>query len=91
MTFIFLACVGISNPNASALALAPFTKNAGSAAALLGAIQLGTGAAVSTSIGILKATSSLPIVGILFATALAGLLVFLVLKPRPQVGVQEDV
>jgi DHA1 family bicyclomycin/chloramphenicol resistance-like MFS transporter len=41
MLFIFLACLGISNPNTAALTLAPFTKNAGSASALMGAIQLG--------------------------------------------------
>jgi DHA1 family bicyclomycin/chloramphenicol resistance-like MFS transporter len=36
MLFIFLACLGISNPNTAALTLAPFTKNAGSASALMG-------------------------------------------------------
>jgi DHA1 family bicyclomycin/chloramphenicol resistance-like MFS transporter len=35
MLFIFLACLGISNPNTAALTLAPFTKNAGSASALM--------------------------------------------------------
>ena len=29
--FCFLCCVGVTNPNASALAIAPFTRNAGSA------------------------------------------------------------
>ncbi len=83
LLFIFLACVGIGNPNGTALALAPFTKNAGSASALLGAIQLGTGAVVSTSIGFLNAQGSLPVIGILFATALAGLFFYKLLPPRP--------
>ena len=46
----FMACVGITNPNASALAIGPFTKNAGSVSALLGFFQLGTGAVISTLI-----------------------------------------
>ncbi len=47
MLFLFLCCLGIANPNASALSLAPFSKNAGSASALLGALQLGLGALAS--------------------------------------------
>jgi DHA1 family bicyclomycin/chloramphenicol resistance-like MFS transporter len=53
MLFIFLACLGISNPNTAALTLAPFTKNAGSASALMGAIQLGLGAFASFAVGLL--------------------------------------
>jgi DHA1 family bicyclomycin/chloramphenicol resistance-like MFS transporter len=52
MLFIFLACLGISNPNTAALTLAPFTKNAGSASALMG-IQLGLGAFASFAVGLL--------------------------------------
>jgi DHA1 family bicyclomycin/chloramphenicol resistance-like MFS transporter len=52
MLFIFLACLGISNPNTAALTLAPFTKNAGSASALMGA-QLGLGAFASFAVGLL--------------------------------------
>jgi DHA1 family bicyclomycin/chloramphenicol resistance-like MFS transporter len=72
MFFLFLACTGISNPNGTALALAPFAENAGSASALLGAIQLGAGALVSTAIGMLNAKSSLPVISILFTTAAIG-------------------
>jgi hypothetical protein len=46
--FCFLCCIGVTNPNASALAIAPFTRNAGSASALLGFFQLGTRAVIST-------------------------------------------
>lgn len=46
----FLACLGFINPNASALALAPFNKNAGSASALMGALQMGLGALASAVI-----------------------------------------
>lgn len=46
----YMACLGFINPNASALALAPFTKNAGSASALMGALQMGIGALASAAI-----------------------------------------
>jgi len=51
LLFLFLSCVGITYPNAAAIAMAPFSSNAGSAAALLGAIQLGVGAALSSGVG----------------------------------------
>ncbi len=38
--FIILSCAGLIYPNAAAVALAPFQKNAGSASALLGFIQI---------------------------------------------------
>lgn len=74
----FLACVGITNPNASALAMGPFTKNAGSASALLGFFQLGTGAVISTAISAATPADRLPIVAIFGATALIGLVILLI-------------
>jgi DHA1 family bicyclomycin/chloramphenicol resistance-like MFS transporter len=53
--FVFLSCIGLTYPNAAALALAPFSRNVGSAAALLGFIQMGTGAVMSMGIGIFGA------------------------------------
>ncbi|HEY0060307.1 MAG TPA: multidrug effflux MFS transporter, partial [Flavisolibacter sp.] len=47
LIFLFLSCQGFSFPNSSALSLAPFSKEAGSAAALMGALQMGFGAAAS--------------------------------------------
>lgn len=87
MFFLFLACVGVSNPNGTALALAPFHANTGSASALLGAVQLGTGALVSTSIGVLNAKSSLPVIEILCATACIGLVLDLLLRSSPEPAV----
>ncbi|SNS32821.1 MFS transporter, DHA1 family, bicyclomycin/chloramphenicol resistance protein [Geodermatophilus saharensis] len=48
-----LAAVGLALPNAPALALAAHGETAGSAAALLGAVQFGIGAAVSPLVGLL--------------------------------------
>ena len=73
LLFVFLACVGLTNPNASALALSPFTKNAGSASALLGFIQLGFGALISAGIGAAPPRDSFPIIVILAAAATCGL------------------
>jgi DHA1 family bicyclomycin/chloramphenicol resistance-like MFS transporter len=48
-----LFAAGLALPNAPALALAPYGDSAGSAAALLGAVQFGVGAAVSPLVGLL--------------------------------------
>jgi DHA1 family bicyclomycin/chloramphenicol resistance-like MFS transporter len=50
MLFIFLACLGISNPYRRSSSI---YKNAGSASALMGAIQLGLGAFASFAVGLL--------------------------------------
>lgn len=50
--FVFLSCIGLTYPNAAAIALAPFSRNVGSASALLGFVQMGTGAILSTGIGV---------------------------------------
>ncbi|WP_028981279.1 multidrug effflux MFS transporter [Sporocytophaga myxococcoides] len=69
MLFIFLSCVGLINPNASTLALAPFTKNIGSAAAMLGCSQIGIAALASIAVGLFKAASILPMIASMVATS----------------------
>ncbi len=69
MLFIFLSCVGLVNPNASALALAPFTKNIGSAAAMMGFSQIGIAALASMAVGMFDAASVLPMVLSMSVTA----------------------
>jgi DHA1 family bicyclomycin/chloramphenicol resistance-like MFS transporter len=82
LLFAFLSCVGITNPNASALAIGPFTKNAGSASALLGFFQLGIGAVISMGISAGTPDDSRPIIAILALTALVGLIILLVGRKR---------
>jgi DHA1 family bicyclomycin/chloramphenicol resistance-like MFS transporter len=60
MLLVFLVCAGITYPNAAALALQPFTKNVGSAASLLGFIQLGIGAVAAALVGLLDVEGMLP-------------------------------
>lgn len=68
--FIILGCIGFSSPNTSALALAPFSKNAGSASALMGAIQMGVGALTSLGLGLLNIHSSTPMVATMCLTSI---------------------
>lgn len=77
MLFLFLACLGISNPNTAGLTLAPFSRNAGSASALMGAIQLGLGAFVSFAVGVFVSSSVVPMVTIMTSTTLLALLILI--------------
>jgi len=80
MLFLFLACLGISNPNTAGLTLAPFSRNAGSASALMGAIQLGLGALASFAVGIFVKNSAVPMVVIMTVTTLLALLILILGK-----------
>jgi DHA1 family bicyclomycin/chloramphenicol resistance-like MFS transporter len=75
MLFLFLGCLGISNPNTAGLTMAPFAKNAGSASALMGAIQLGLGALASFAVGIFVIDSATPMVVIMASTTIIAFIV----------------
>jgi len=75
MLFLFLACLGISNPNTAGLTLAPFAKNTGSASALMGAIQLGLGALASFAIGVFVKDSVAPMVAIMTTTTIVAFII----------------
>jgi MFS transporter, DHA1 family, multidrug resistance protein len=69
--FILIASLGLIQPNATTLALAD-TQAAGSAAAVLGLLQLALGAIVAPLVGLLGTTSPLPMtVGMTAASLLA--------------------
>ncbi|SHG23464.1 MFS transporter, DHA1 family, bicyclomycin/chloramphenicol resistance protein [Flavobacterium segetis] len=87
MLFLFLACLGISNPNTAGLTLAPFSRNAGSASALMGAIQLGLGAFASFAVGIFVQNSVLPMVIIMTTSTLLALIILIVGKKRIKAAV----
>lgn len=84
--FILMACVGLINPNASALSLAPFTKNIGSASALLGSTQIGLAALTSSGVGFFNSQDMLPIVGLMVATS--GLALVILLIGQNKIGKQ---
>ncbi len=75
--FLLLGCVGIAIPNTTALTLAPFDKNAGTAAALLGAVQLGLGSLISVFISLFEKPSLTPLA---VAFLMSSILSFFMLK-----------
>ncbi len=77
LCFVFLCCQGFTFPNTSALSLAPFTKTAGSASALLGGIQMGIGAFTSALVSILSNHTALPMT---FIMACCSVLAFTLLS-----------
>lgn len=82
LLMLYLPFGGVAYPNAAAIALAPFSKNVGSAAALLGLLQMGIGALASSGVGLLHSASSLPIFAVMAATAATGLCILLVNRKR---------
>ncbi|NEK85879.1 multidrug effflux MFS transporter [Blastococcus saxobsidens] len=77
---VLFAC-GLALPNAPALALSRHGEAAGSAAALLGAIQFGVGAVVSPVVGLLG--NDAVAIGLVVVTALVLAIVVLVTVVRP--------
>ncbi len=69
LIFIFLSCQGFTFPNSSALSMAPFTRNAGRASALMGAVQLGIGAFTSALVSVLHNKTALPMSGVMAGCA----------------------
>lgn len=77
LIFIYLSCQGFNFPNSSALSMAPFSKHAGSASALMGAIQMGMGALASAAVGLFTPHNAMPLTGIMAAcVVLAWILLF---------------
>lgn len=74
---LFLSCQGFAFPNSSALAMAPFAKNAGSASALMGAMQMAFGALAAAVIGLCNPVSALPLTVIMASCAFIALLILL--------------
>jgi MFS transporter, DHA1 family, multidrug resistance protein len=84
--FFCIAGTGFVGPNATAAAMAPFGKAAGSASALLGAIQFSLGASAGALLGLLHNGTALPM-AITVALASGGALIalrVLALRPQPQ-------
>ena len=85
--FVFLSCIGLTYPNAAALGLAPFSRDAGRASALLGFLQTGTGALISMSIGVLGAKAVIPLLSV---TAIIALAVLLAGRPLIRIPVETE-
>lgn len=70
LVFLFLSTQGFAFPNTSALSLAPFEKSAGTASALMGALQLGIGAMITALVSMMSNETPLPMTGIMFSCAI---------------------
>jgi DHA1 family bicyclomycin/chloramphenicol resistance-like MFS transporter len=77
LLFVLLSSLGLTYPNAAALALAPFDKNIGSASALLGFLQIGAAGLTSACVGIFNSSGIMPVLVIFAATAWVALFIFL--------------
>jgi DHA1 family bicyclomycin/chloramphenicol resistance-like MFS transporter len=85
-----LFAAGLALPNAPAIALSAYGESAGSAAALLGAVQFGVGAAVSPLVGLLG-NDALAMGAVIMAALLLAVAVLVVVVrpwtlPEPQDG-----
>jgi DHA1 family bicyclomycin/chloramphenicol resistance-like MFS transporter len=83
--FCCIASIGFVGPNSTAAAMAPYGQRAGSAAALLGAMQFACGAASGALVSLLDNGTALPMVGTIALCSVAAFLVlqFLALRLAP--------
>jgi MFS transporter, DHA1 family, multidrug resistance protein len=65
LIFCYLFCFGFVNPNAMALGLQPFVRNAGSASALMGSLQMVIGALASALVSYLYNGTAMPMVRVM--------------------------
>ncbi|GAA1387773.1 multidrug effflux MFS transporter [Pseudonocardia kongjuensis] len=86
---LLLTC-GFILPNAPALALARHGRTAGTAAALLGSLQFGIGAATSPVVGLLGNDAAAMGLSMFGAIALSGLALVLVVRPWTLPDLEED-
>lgn len=84
LLFIYLCCMGFINPNTAALCLAPFSKNAGTASALMGALQMGIGALASVVVSLYNTHTAVPLAITMSGAAVIALLILL--TGRKQIG-----
>lgn len=74
--FLYISCVGLTYPNAASLSMAPFTKNAGSAAAVLGTLQMTVGALASALFSVMSFTPNVAVGLVFIVVAVIGNAVF---------------
>src|SRR5690606_22309146 len=77
LMFIFLTGHGLNSPNTAALSLEPFSKNAGSASALMGSVRMAMAGVVSGMVSIVHTGTALPMVAMMASCSLIGILIFL--------------
>ena len=84
--FVVIASLGLIAPNATTLALSN-TRSAGSAAALLGVLQLTIGAIAAPMVGLAGVATAVPMAAAIAAFGIAALLTFIVsCRPAPSIA-----
>jgi DHA1 family bicyclomycin/chloramphenicol resistance-like MFS transporter len=89
--FIYLCSLGFTFPNASALALASFSKNAGSASALMGAAQMGIGALATVALSLFHSPTAIPMAAVMAGSAVLALIILLVGRAKIPKGLEPAV
>jgi DHA1 family bicyclomycin/chloramphenicol resistance-like MFS transporter len=77
LIIIFLSCQGFTFPNSAALSMAPFSRNAGTASALMGAIQLGVGSVTSAIVSFFTNDSAIPMAAVMATCAITSFCVLI--------------
>ena len=80
--FVLLSCLGLTYPNAAAMALSPFDKNIGSASAMLGFVQIGVAALTSSCVGLFNSKTIMPVIIIFMISAWIALAIFMIGRKR---------
>lgn len=97
LIFLFLSGQGFIFPNASALSLARFPHTAGSASALMGAIQMGIGAGASALVSLLQNGTQVPMTVVMACCSITAFSVYsfgrkyFILPASPGTVEEEDV
>lgn len=80
--FIFIATLGFLMPNTTALAMAHFKAKAGSASAMLGAMQFAFAGSAALVVGIINAETSMPLALIMAFCSIVGSVIFFTVARR---------
>jgi DHA1 family bicyclomycin/chloramphenicol resistance-like MFS transporter len=81
--FFCIASTGLIGPNTTAGAMAPYARQAGSASAMLGAIQFGLGATASALVGLLFNGTAVPMAATIALCGVGSFIVLQLLVMRP--------
>ena len=69
LLFLALASIGLTGPNGAALAISPFSRNIGSAVAMLGFLQIGISGIASSALGMTESHEIFPVALVLAGTS----------------------
>ena len=82
--FLFVSLNGAVMPTASALAMRNFPRNAGMASALMGTLQFAAGVVVASILGVVPASTAVPMTAVIAGCGCIAILCRLLLSPPPK-------